>query len=214
VRRLIPLGLLAIALSATACGALGGPGAPASSAPPPAGSTTAASSAPAASGGPTSAAPGQPTPADPSALAGNGQLGQVVASRTSAKDGDKVIAELYPVQRDGTVSHLNLTLSVPAGASKKVQVSDLLSDENYDAIDHDGLVADGIQLVDGKNAKLYLVASDGRGQCLCSRGLSGVFLGEGAPVLISATFAAPPADVTSVDVRLPSFGTVKGVPVS
>lgn len=208
MRRLVPLGLLTLALSTTACGALGSPEGPASSAPPP------ASSAPAPSAGTTSAAPApaSATPADPSASSG-GELGQVAASRTSAKGGQKIIASLYPVQRDGAVSHLNLALSQPAGATKSVQVGDLLADDNYDAIDHDGLTADGLQLVDGAHAKLYLVASDGNGQCLCSRGLSRVFVQGDAPVLISATFAAPPPDVTSVDVRVPGFGTVKGVPV-
>ena len=73
---------------------------------------------------------------------------------------------------------------------------------------------DGIQLVDGKHSKLYLVASDGDGTCLCSRGLSAVFLDSGEPLLLSATYAAPPADVTAVDVRVPNFGIITNVPVS
>lgn len=121
--------------------------------------------------------------------------------------------QVYPVQRDGTVSHVNLALSSPVDEDDRVPVADLLSDENVSAIDEDGSAADGLQLVDGKNAKLYLVASDGQGQCLCSRGLEGVFLSNNLPILISATFAAPPADVSTVDVRVPNFGAVSGVPV-
>ena len=79
--------------------------------------------------------------------------------------------------------------------------------------DSTGDAADGLQLVDGKNAKLYLVASDGQGRCLCSRNLSNLFLDYGNPVPLSASFAAPPADITAVQVRIPGFGTVKNVPV-
>ena len=140
----------------------------------------------------------------PPALAG---LGQPVVTRRGAIDGKKVELQLYQVVRDGAVSHLNFTLT-----GDRVQIADALADGNYDAIDRDGRTADGITLVDGKNAKLYLVASDGDGHCLCSRDLSAVLLGE-EPTLVSATFANPPADVTTVDVRVPSFGSLPRVPV-
>lgn len=170
--------------------------------------------APAATGWSSAAPPTPGSPSDATASSPVGdQLGQPVATRTSAKGGARITLTLYPVQRDGATSHLNLTLSSPASAAERVQVSDTLADGNYSAGDKDGLTADGLQLVDGKNAKLYLVASDGQGQCLCSRNLQTMFLQEGIPVLISATFAAPPADVTAVDVRIPAFGTVRNVPV-
>ena len=89
----------------------------------------------------------------------------------------------------------------------------MLSDEDYGSSDNTGLAADGLSLVDVKNSKLYLVASDGAGTCLCSRGLSGVFLSRNLPAIFSATFAAPPADITTVDMRIPTFGTVRNVPV-
>lgn len=191
------------------CGALGGESASSSSTSPTA--TGPSNGAPAQ--GSSSPAPGQPTPADPSASTDGARLGQVVVTRTSASKGQRVEMTLYPVQRDGTVSHLNLTLSSPAEAVDHVQVAAMLSDNNYEAIDETGFAADGLTLVDGKNSKLYLVASDGQGTCLCSRGLSSVFLQDGALQLFSATFAAPPSDVTTVDVRVPRFGTVKDVPV-
>jgi hypothetical protein len=68
-------------------------------------------------------------------------------------------------------------------------------------------------LVDAKNSKLYLVASDGEGNCLCSRNLSRVFLDKNLSVLMYAIFAAPPVDITTVDMRIPTFGTVRNVPV-
>ena len=136
-----------------------------------------------------------------------------MATRTSANDGKKMTLTLYPLQRDGRTSHLNFTLTSPGSKADRIQIAQLLSDKNYSSIDSTAFAADGLQLIDGKNAKLYLVASDGKGQCLCARGLEGVFLQGSAPVLFSATFAAPPADVMQVDVRIPSFGTVKSVPV-
>ena len=71
------------------------------------------------------------------------------------------------------------------------QVADTFGDKNYSSSDFSGHTVDGIQLVDGKHSKLYLVASDGDGDCLCSRGLSSVFLDGGEPLLLSATYAAP-----------------------
>ena len=187
--------------------------APPSDSPP---ATTESPSAPVSQSDPSASdqpASAQPTPADPSQPSGGDQLGAVVATRTSADGGRKVTLRLYPVQRDGSTSHVNLTLSSAVERTSGVQVGELLADGDYNASDKSGLAADGIQLVDGKNAKLYLVASDGRGQCPCSRDLSSVFLSLNAPVLFSATFAAPPPDVTQVDVRIPNFGTFKNVPV-
>jgi len=116
--------------------------------------------------------------------------------------------------RDGGVSHLNFTLTSDAKEENKVQIADLLSDSNNQASDKGAWAADGLQVIDGKNSKLYLVASDGQGQCLCSRQLLGKYVFAGQPMVLSATFAAPPADVTTVDVRVPGFGTVVRVPVS
>ena len=155
----------------------------------------------------------QPTPADPSQPSAPDQLGDPVVTRTSAADGEKVELALYPVVRDDRVSHVNMVLSVPDEDADRVQVASLLADGDYSAGDTTGDTADGLQLVDGKNAKLYLVASDGKGRCLCSRNLNSMFLDYGNPVLLSASFAAPPADVTAIQVRIPNFGTVKNVPV-
>lgn len=206
------------------------PGVGGSSSPPPAApSASAPASAPAsaestgtvpsassAASSPTDtgSAASDPTPADPSQPSAGDQLGRVVARRTSATNGRTLTLNLYGVERNGATSHVNFTASSPATGGGQGQVTDLFSDGNFTSIDKEGDAADGLQLVDGKNAKLYLVASDGRGQCLCSRNLSNVFLRNNLPVLFSATFAAPPAGVTQVDVRIPNFGTVKNVPVA
>lgn len=54
---------------------------------------------------------------------------------------------------------------------------------------------------------------DERGYCVCSTALSGVFLKPGSTVVLSATFAAPPDDVESMEVEVPLFGTFPDVPV-
>jgi len=202
MRRNTVLGLVtALALCVTGCSF---------GQPDPSGQATSAVSEP-ASTAPSESTP--PTPADPDQPAGPDQLGDPVITRTSAVDGEKVRLTLYPVVRDGSVSHLTLVLSAPEEDAERVQIGQLLSDANTTTSDTTGDAADGLQLVDGKNAKLYLVASDGKGRCLCSRNLSNLFLDYGNPVLLSAAFAAPPADVNAVQVRIPHFGTVKNVPV-
>jgi hypothetical protein len=206
--RILPtaIGVASAVLLLSGCGAReDSPATPELTVPP----AAPASSAPAH----TAAAPTvQPTPADPSQSPVT-DLGQAVATRTSTHDGAPVTLTLYPVVRSGTTSSVNFTLSSPGGTSSRLQVADMLSDEDYDSSDGSGHAADGLSLVDVKNSKLYLVASDGAGNCLCSRGLAGVFLSKDLPVIMSATFAAPPADVTTVDMRIPTFGTVKDVPV-
>jgi hypothetical protein len=206
-----------LTLSAAACSLPGGSAdQPPASAPPaslPASAPASDPASPAATPTPSDTSAAAPTPADPDQPAAGDQLGQAVATRTSAEDGKKMTLTLYPLQRDGSTSHLNFSLTSPGSKTDRIQVAQLLSDKNNSSVDSTSFAADGLQVIDGKNAKLYLVASDGKGQCLCSRGLAGVFLQGKAPVLFSATFAAPPADVTQVDVRIPGFGTVKNVPV-
>jgi hypothetical protein len=180
------------------------------SSPAETGSSVSASSAPSSSG---AVGPAQPTPADPGQPSAGDQLGTPVATRNASAKGKKITMVMYPVKRAATTSTVNFSISSPVQPTEQIQVAQLLSDGDFSAVDFKGAAADGVQLVDGKHAKLYLVASDGKGNCACSRDLSGVFLSNNTPVLISATFAAPPADVSTVDVRVPSFGTVANVPV-
>ena len=172
--------------------------------PPP----SSAPAPPSTAGSPSSA--GQtpaPTVGTPSAQ----PSAQVVATRTSTDEGVPLTIELYPLVRNGNLTELNLTLR--ADSEDKYQVADIFADNNYQSSDFSGHTVDGIQLVDGKNSKLYLVASDGKGNCLCSRGLASVFIADNEPVLLSATYAAPPPDVTEMSVRIPSFGVITNVPV-
>lgn len=129
-----------------------------------------------------------------------------------------VRADLAPLRRDGDVVVLNLTLTNLG--EDDWQISTALDDGTTNGLeggvqeqDPARYSVDGISLVDGANAKRHLVARDERGYCLCSTALSGVFLAPEGVVVLSATFAAPPEDVKTMDVEVPLFGTFTGVPV-
>jgi hypothetical protein len=52
------------------------------------------------------------------------------------------------------------------------------------------------------------------GVIFCSSDLGSSFVKTDGPAVFSATFAAPPPDVTAVDVYIPHAGTFKNVPIS
>ena len=66
--------------------------------------------------------------------------------------------------------------------------------------------------MDNARRKVYLAASDGKGSCLCTRNLRGN-LEPGETYTFYATYAAPPAEATALDVSFPNFGTISRVPV-
>ncbi len=71
------------------------------------------------------------------------------------------------------------------------------------------------ELIDAKHKKRYLVAQDSEKNCVCTRNLNAMLLLPGESALIEATFAEPPADVTTIDVVIPGpVGTFDDVPIS
>jgi hypothetical protein len=156
-------------------------------------------SAPAGEAG-TVAAGGPTPPAD---------LGDPVATRETTYDGAKVRLTVYAVQRSGQLATLTMGLTLlepPAGRQDWTPFGVLTTNQFEPAR------VNGVRLVDGKNKKLYLVATIGKDNCVCSGPLN-TEIGRGDTTLVSAAYAAPPPDVTTVDVVTPSFGTVPGVPV-
>jgi hypothetical protein len=108
---------------------------------------------------------------------------------------------------------MHFTVTVDPDAEDGIFVYQLFGDG--DATTGDGESAtsvDGVRLVDTARRKVYLAASDGKGKCLCSRGLSGD-LESGHTYTFYGTYAAPPAEVAVLDVSFPQFGTVSRVPV-
>jgi hypothetical protein len=71
-----------------------------------------------------------------------------------------------------------------------------------------------VSLVDSKHGKRYLVVRDSQGSCLCTDFVGGLGVPRGAVGVLDAYFAAPPADVTTVDVVVNKVGTFSAVPVS
>jgi hypothetical protein len=74
--------------------------------------------------------------------------------------------------------------------------------------------ASNVALVDGDAQKLYLPVLDSADTCLCSGGLGAVDTPPGGTLTLDATYGGVPDDVESLDVRIPNFPVVTGVPVS
>ncbi len=179
-----------------------------------AGSTTSSSPTPSSTGtpSPTGTTSGSPSPT--SSLAPSSDLGEPAATRTGSVDGQPTSLAVYPLHRNGRTATLNLVMTVDPSATDGVSLYDRFGDKNDAAASRQSAQSvDGIKLVDGTRGKLYLVASDGDGNCLCTDNFFGVAAKPGTQVAMTATFAAPPSTTTQVDVIVPQYGTVTGVPV-
>lgn len=208
MRRLNIAAAVLLALAATACGADPAPTDETRQDTAPTGQQSESTEAGVAD---QSQPPESPEAMDQPAAADD--LGDPVASRTAAKDGADFTLELFPITRTGETAVLNLRLTFAASNESSAFVDTLLGDGNPDIANEDDYSVDGVKLVDSTEGKLYLAASDGAGNCLCSTDLGGVNMDPGDTVTLTATYAAPPEAVSEMDVVLPSFGTVTGVPV-
>lgn len=139
-------------------------------------------------------------------------LGEPATSRTSSDQGNEIELAVYPITRSGELAVLNFTLTLPASAQAPYSLSNTFDDRNADASDSSPFTVDGVQVTDPVNGKLYLAASDGDGNCVCTNVL-GAAVAPGDTRALSVTYAAPPTDVTTVNVNFPLFGTVTDVPV-
>lgn len=200
--------VLAAGTVLSACSGGGEPAAPEGSPSQPADAAP-----PSGSGAATVASPAATVP--PLTVAASREAQVAVGSGTSVP----VRADVSPLQRRGDLVVLNVVVA-HTGEDGQWQVSDALDDGTTNGLegsvqeqDPARYSVDGITLVDGDNAKRYLVARDERGWCVCSSSLAGLFLEPGSSVVLSATFAAPPEDVEALDVEVPLFGTFAAVPV-
>lgn len=71
-----------------------------------------------------------------------------------------------------------------------------------------------VALVDGDAQKLYLPVLDSADTCLCSGGLGAVDTPPGGTLTIDATYGGVPDGIETLDVRIPNFPVITGVPVS
>jgi hypothetical protein len=205
--------LMALPLALAGCGGLLGSAGDEPQQPAPSASASAVSTSAA-----STPANGPATPSAGSTAAGtpNGaptDLGAPAATRDGTADHQKATVAVYAIRRSDTLAVMHFTVTVDPDAEDGIFVFDLFSDGDATAGDGNSSTSvDGVRLVDSARRKVYLAASDGKGKCLCTRDMRGD-LEPGHTYTFYATYAAPPAEVTALDVAFPQFGTVSRVPV-
>lgn len=140
-----------------------------------------------------------------------------LASRTGNVDNIPVTFSIVSLKRAG--STVQLTFSLTTKSSDRAQVGSAFDDGLFEKITSPGASTvsgadslDGIYLIDSTNRKKYLVGRDSQNACICDSDLGNGFVGDSAPLFLSATFGAPP--VSAVDVFVPHYGTFANVPIS
>ena len=153
----------------------------------------------------------------PAGTTTTGTAAAPLATRSGSIDNEAITLSIVSLKRSG--STVQLTFSLSTKESDRAQVADAFDDGLFEKINSPGATSisggdslDGIYLIDSTNRKKYLVGRDSNNACLCDSDLGNGFVGSGAPLLLSATFGAPP--VNSVDVFVPHYGTFAGVPIS
>ncbi|MFI7126950.1 hypothetical protein ACIBQ1_14745 [Nonomuraea sp. NPDC050153] len=119
----------------------------------------------------------------------------------------KARVDILGLKRQGRTLSLNWTITALDG---KVNVHNGLGTGPLD------MTVSAVSLIDPVNAKRYRVARNGTGQdakCVCS-GTQGQFLEKGETSTLYAVFAAPPADVTKINIEMPMIGVLTDVPIS
>ncbi|WP_433512316.1 hypothetical protein ACQP2T_52630 [Nonomuraea sp. CA-143628] len=149
-----------------------------------------------------------PAEAQPTAPA---QETKVIASR-EVKVGaggqyGKARVDITALKRQGRTISLNWTVTATEG---KVNLHNGMGGGTLD------FTVSAVSLIDPVNAKRYRVARNGTGEdakCVCS-GTQGQFLDSGDASTLYAVFAAPPPDVTKINVEMPMMGVFTDVPIS
>jgi hypothetical protein len=134
-------------------------------------------------------------------------------------DGDRFRFVLTELKRSGSTVVLGARVELVGGdEDSSLQVSSVFWDGQYQDLaggdSEGGDVADGFALIDPQGRKKYLVARDETGRCVCSNGLSGVFVYPDKPVSVEATLSAPPPSVTRVNLQVPNVKTFTDVPIT
>ncbi|MEU4549492.1 hypothetical protein [Nonomuraea dietziae] len=168
---------------------------------------TTAQTAPQQSGG--ASADGGTGPAPSAAPSAPAEQGQVIASREVKAGGADLLVQITGLKRQDRVA--TLTWTVTNKGETRWEMTSSLGDTPLGL----GLTVGGVSLVDAANGKRYRVAYTGKSpsaRCVCSD--YDVFTEPGEELPLHATFAAPPADVTKVNVDLRTLGVFTDVPVS
>ena len=130
-------------------------------------------------------------------------------------DGGRARFLVTELRRSGPTVILNARLELVDPTSERLQVGSTFDDGDFQDLEDGGTepgdVFDGVALIDPEGKKKYFVARDDTNRCVCSNELSAAFIREEAPVELTATLAAPPPDVSEVDLVVPRFGTLHDV---
>jgi hypothetical protein len=139
------------------------------------------------------------------------QEGAVVATRetdvAAGSESGRARVDITALKRQGKTVSLNWTVTVLDG---KVHLHNSMGGGAFD------YTVSAVSLIDPVNAKRYRVARNGTGAdatCVCS-GTQGQFLEKNEKASHYAVFAAPPADVTKINVEMPLIGVLTDVPLS
>lgn len=136
----------------------------------------------------------------------------VVVSRNGSYEDNTIRFDLLSLRRSGNLAILrftatNTTPGTVEDTEKEWTIWDDLGSSPGD------YWVNGVYLVDPAHAKKYPTATDSADDCVCSS-TRGVDIVPTQSREFSATFAAPPAEVATVDVYVPGAGTIENVPVS
>ncbi|MEU4403222.1 hypothetical protein AB0F88_01790 [Streptosporangium sp. NPDC023963] len=134
---------------------------------------------------------------------------RVIARRKVKASGADLTVGITGIRRQGRLS--TLTWTVTNDGDERWQMNSDMGDTPGGL----GLTVAGVSLVDPVNGKRYVVARTGkypRAKCLCSE--YDVFTEAGEVLSLHATFAAPPPDVTKINVDLKVLGVFTDVPIS
>ena len=139
----------------------------------------------------------------------------VEAQVSYASEAVPIKIDLYGPRRDqGFVTvNVQVTNMTPEGqgASLGWQINDTFAGATR-SVDNKQSFS-GVYLLDRKNQKQYLVARNANEEYLASTNLNAVFVKPQQTAELFATFGAPPADVTAIDLVIPQLPVFENVPL-
>jgi len=118
---------------------------------------------------------------------------------------------VFPVRRAGRTATVNVLIASD-NPQEAFMLNGELSDGNPEVGSRSDRAVDGLRLVDATNKKAYLPATTGDGICACTPADDTKWYETNA-VWVSVVFAAPPAELTTISVQIPQFGTITDVPL-
>jgi hypothetical protein len=168
----------------------------------------------------TAGAPeGQRAAAGGQAQGGPRERGPIVATVEAqvsyAGEAVPIKIDLYGPRRDqGFVTvNVQVTNMTPEGqgSSSGWQINDTFAGATR-SVDNKQSFS-GVYLLDRGNHKQYLVARNANEEFLASTNLNAVFVKPQQTAELFATFGAPPADVTAIDLVIPQIPVFENVPL-